>query len=428
MRRVRLAVDLRAILWLGALAALIVFRGPVFISLLPFVIGLVLANFIEPIVALFEQGARMPRGVAAALAVALLVVVLGYLGTWMVTEITHELIELSRLLPAHQRTAVELFNTFLARGQGIFQELPDDVQALLQETAQNMARSGTELATAAINRMLAAVANVPTVTLIVAIAIVAAFFFAKDRDVVHPALLKALPLRMREVVAEARDKILLDLARFFRAYAILFLISAGLAAVGLLFVDTKYWIVLSLTLAVLDSIPIVGPAFVLLPWAAYALYMGAVRQAVILVILCAVMFVVRQLLQPKLLGDSVGVHPLMMLLALWAGLVTVGFLGVFVGPAVVIAVKAAHNAGLLNRRAEEVDARGDGAPVAAAERVQDAAPTPSPAAKTGEEKAIAGETADAEGAAAESEAAAGREAAAGSGPKPARGAAAAAGE
>ncbi len=286
---------------------------------------------------------------AAAVGLGVLVLVLGYLGSWATSQIAHELIELSQLLPVHQRTAMEMFNSFLAWSQGIFQDLPEEMQTYVQDSVQDLARGATELAGAVINRVLTAMAAVPTITLVLVIGIVATYFFSKDRDVIQPALVNALPARMRATVATARDKILVDLGRFFKAYIILFFISATLGAVGLSFVDTKYWLVLSLTMAVLDSIPIVGPAFVLLPWAAVSLYMGAVRQAVILAVLCAVMFVVRQVLQPKLLGDSVGVHPLMMLLAIWGGLVTVGALGIIVGPVVVIIAKAIRNAGLFGK-------------------------------------------------------------------------------
>lgn len=342
----RFAIDLRTILWLVALVVAVVFRGPIFLSLLPFLLGLVLANFIEPIVTLFETRARMPRAIAAAVALAVLVIVVGYLGTWVATEMANELIELSRLLPTHQRTAMDIFNSVMAWGQNIFQELPDEVQTYLQDSVQNLARSATEWAGTIINRVLGTIAAVPTATLIIVIGIVATYFFAKDRDIVHPALLRILPLRMRQTVADARDKILVDLAGFFKAQLILFIISAVQAAIGLAFVETKYWIVLSLTMAFLDMIPIVGPGFILVPWAAYALYVGAVKQAVILLALFVIMFAVRQVLQPKLLGDSVGVHPLMMLLALWAGLVTVGVWGFIVGPVIVIVAKAVHNAGL----------------------------------------------------------------------------------
>ena len=62
------------------------------------------------------------------------------------------------------------------------------------------------------------------------------------------------------------------------------------------------------------------------------------------------------MLQPKLLGDSVGVHPLMMLLALWTGLVTAGLLGFIVGPVLVIIAKAAYDAGLFRFSRDENDA------------------------------------------------------------------------
>lgn len=381
MHRLRFAIDLRTIIWLIVAAAVVVFRGPIFISLLPFLLGFVLANFIEPLVALFERRTRLPRAMAAAVGLGVLVLVLGYLGSWATSQIAHELIELSQLLPVHQRTAMEMFNSFLAWSQGIFQDLPEEMQTYVQDSVQDLARGATELAGAVINRVLTAMAAVPTITLVLVIGIVATYFFSKDRDVIQPALVNALPARMRETVATARDKILVDLGRFFKAYIILFFISATLGAVGLSFVDTKYWLVLSLTMAVLDSIPIVGPAFVLLPWAAVSLYMGAVRQAVILAVLCAVMFVVRQVLQPKLLGDSVGVHPLMMLLAIWGGLVTVGALGIIVGPVVVIIAKAIRNAGLFGK-STDADAEDAGAAKADASVRSDVSASNETAAET----------------------------------------------
>src|SRR5690606_2551252 len=163
-----------------------------------------------------------------------------------------------------------------------------------------------------------------------------------------------------QTVADARDKILLDLGRFFKAYGVLFLISAAQAAIGLSLINARYWLVLSVIMALLDSIPIVGPGFVLVPWAVYFLYVGLLKEAVILLALFVIMFVVRQVLQPKLLGDSVGVHPLMMLLALWAGLVTVGVWGFIVGPVVVIVAQAAYDAGLFRFGADEGGEGGGG--------------------------------------------------------------------
>ena len=356
----RFSIDIRTVWWLIALAAVIVFRRPVFIALSPFLIGLVLANFIEPVVALVETRTRFSRAIATALVITLLVVVLGYAGTWVVTQMANELIELSRLLPQYQQGAMDLFRTFLTWSQGIFQGLPEEVQEYLQDSAQTLSGRATELTATVINRVLNTILGVPTVILIFVIGILAAFFFSKDRDVLHPALLRALPLRMRQTVADARDKILLDLGRFFKAYGVLFLISAAQAAIGLSLINARYWLVLSVIMALLDSIPIVGPGFVLVPWAVYFLYVGLLKEAVILLALFVIMFVVRQVLQPKLLGDSVGVHPLMMLLALWAGLVTVGVWGFIVGPVVVIVAKAAYDAGLFRFGADEGGEGGGG--------------------------------------------------------------------
>lgn len=349
------SIDYRKIILLLLVALAIIFRGPIFSALLPFLLALVFANLIEPIVLWIEQRMRLPRAAATAVTIGALVVVVGYVGLWVLTNVFNELIELTLLLPAHQKTATELVNHLIARGQEIFQDLPREVASYLQETMTNLSRTGTELIGNITNRLLGAIAAMPVIAVILTITLIATYFFTKDKEVVHNTLLRAAPLRLRQTVAEARDKILVDLAAFFKAQLILFLISTAVAAIGLYFVQTKYWMVLSLSLGFLDMVPVVGPGLILFPWAIIGLLLGDVKLALQLVGVFVAMFAMRQILQAKILGDSVGIHPLLMLVALWVGIVLFGVWGFIIGPVLMIVGKAVWNAGLFPVAGDDYD-------------------------------------------------------------------------
>lgn len=342
-----------------AIIVVIIFRGPIIAALLPFLLALVLAYLIEPIIDRLERRIRLPRAAATLITIGALVIVAGYVGLWILTNVYNELLELTMLLPAHQKTATELFNTLIARGQEIFQELPREVSSYLQEEMTNLSRKATELVGTITNRLLGAVAVLPVVAVVSTITIIATYFFAKDKEIVHNTLLRAAPLRLRPTVATARDKILVDLAGFFKAQLLLFLINTAIAALGLYFIQTNYWIVLSLTLGILDLVPVVGPGLVLIPWAIIGLLLGNVKLALQLITLLAVMFAVRQILQAKILGDSTGIHPVLMLVSLWVGIVMFGVWGFAVGPVLIIVGKAVWNAGIFPVPRDEPDPEHD---------------------------------------------------------------------
>lgn len=348
-----LNIDYRKIILLLAIVLVIIFRGPIIAAVLPFILAIVLAYLIEPIIAWLERRIRLPRAAATLITIGALVVVVGYVGLWVATNVYNELIELTMLLPAHQKTAMELVNRVIARGQEIFQTLPRELAPLAQEEMTNLSRKAGELIGTITNRLLGAVAALPIVAIVSTITVIATYFFAKDKDIVHNTLLRAAPLRLRPTVAEARDKILLDLAGFFKAQLILFLINTAVAALGLYFIQTNYWMVLSLTLGVLDVVPVVGPGLVLIPWAIIGLLLGNVKLALQLVSLLAVMFAIRQVLQAKILGDSTGIHPALMVVSLWVGIVMFGVWGFIVGPVLVIVGKAVINAGIWPTSSDE---------------------------------------------------------------------------
>jgi len=341
------AVNYRKVGLFVILALAVVYRRPVLEAVLPFLVAFVLAYLIEPMVMALHKRLRLPRPVAAGVTLVLLVVVVGGSLVWVMMNVYNELLDLATLLPAHQRTAMRVANDLLQSVEELFESVPDEVTAYLRQTLDRLSQRFMEIVANLTNRLLGTVAALPSAAAIWIIIMLATYFFSTDRENVNNVLLRMAPAQWRPRIADARDKVLVDLGGFLRAQLIMLFISTAIAAAGLVIIGTRYWMVLSLILGLLDVIPVLGPGLILFPWAAISVFLGNLPQAVWLVGIFVAQFATHNLLQAKVLGDSVGMHPLLMLVALWVGIVAFGVYGILVGPILAIIARALAKAGII---------------------------------------------------------------------------------
>ena len=139
-----------------------------------------------------------------------------------------------------------------------------------------------------------------------------------------------------------------------RAYGLIMFITfcenfLGLTILNLIGVaDNSYVFVISIGIAVFDILPVAGSGGILIPWALVSLVTGNIGQCIGLLILYAVITVIRQYIEPKIVGNSLGVHPLVTLAGLYFGLKLFGFMGMFIVPICVMTLKAFNDAGRIH--------------------------------------------------------------------------------
>ena len=141
---------------------------------------------------------------------------------------------------------------------------------------------------------------------------------------------------MPRIAAKAR----LAATQYLRAYCVLFAITLGELVIGFLILRVRYVLLIALLVALLDFLPIFGVGTVLIPWAIISLIAGNTALGVGLAVLYVVITVIRQIIEPRVVGKSLGLHPILMLISLYAGLKLFGVIGVFAGPAVALCAKA----------------------------------------------------------------------------------------
>lgn len=170
------------------------------------------------------------------------------------------------------------------------------------------------------------------------VTLVAVFYWCRDEERIVFHLCNIFPRRLRTRVRDSYDKTSVILGGYIRSQVLLVSIAALICTVGMAICGVKSPLVMGIFAGILDIIPIVGPGVVLIGWFIWALLVADYGMALGLAIVYVVVIVSRQILNPKLVGDRVGLHPLLALASIFIGMKLFGMIGLILGPIVVAIV------------------------------------------------------------------------------------------
>lgn len=169
------------------------------------------------------------------------------------------------------------------------------------------------------------------------VAIMASFYFALDIDLVERWAQKLLPASAVKFLTALRGRVGRGFRRYMRAYLILYAITFSQLLIGFLVLGVEGSVLLAALIALVDMLPLIGTAAVLLPWGIVELLLGKYFLGFGLLILLGAMSILRQIAEPRIVGKSLGVHPLITLFAMYVGYVALGALGM-IGAPIAVAV------------------------------------------------------------------------------------------
>ena len=312
----------------------------------PFFFGLLIALVMEPLIRLMVNRLRWKRWIAALLCLLLFLGIVGSLGVWIISTLLNQVRAFMDSAPVHVDEIAARINEsatdWMARLEGILPEtwqLPDLGEILLPAITGLF--SGGFLGQA----MNFAV-GVPNFFIGFILALVSAYFFMVDRKLIFDTIKKMLPPWLTSHMRQTRVGLSRAVGGYFRAQYILMTMVGIISIVGLLILRSPYALLLGLLLAAVDFLPILGPALILVPWGLISLIAGDIRMAIGLAVIYGVITITRQVLQPKILGDQMGAHPLASLMSIFIGFRVFGLLGLIIGPSLLMVFIAVRERGL----------------------------------------------------------------------------------
>lgn len=175
--------------------------------------------------------------------------------------------------------------------------------------------------------------------------IISSFAIAMDYDRVTLFLLQQLPHRMRPMMLDVKNFLVSCLLRLARAYAIIMLITFCELSVGLWALRIERFWKIAAVIALMDIMPLLGSGAVLIPWGIFELANGHGPLGAGLLVLYAVITVMRNIIEPHVVGDSLGLHPVVTLTAMFFGLCTFGLPGMLAAPVAALLIRFLNSNG-----------------------------------------------------------------------------------
>lgn len=294
--------------------------------LLPFLLALILAAMIKPVVVrLRSWGFGSSGAVVVALGSVLggAVVLLGAI----LTLLTAELVQITHRMPSFLRGRPLKVGEYLEQWNQLRSQF-----GLGGSTLNNELRSVYQLLGAMLRGLAHTLVQLPEMALMLLIASLAAFFVLRDESMVRTAIQRISPPWLRTQLGRLSSSIIGGLGGYVRAEFALVSLTGLATTGGLLLIRAPYAVLIGLTAGFLDLVPFMGPTILLVPWSLGAALTGHAAMAVHLLLVLAGVAVVRQTIEPRLVGQGTGLHPLVVLFSLYMGVRLFGAGGVLVGP------------------------------------------------------------------------------------------------
>lgn len=170
-------------------------------------------------------------------------------------------------------------------------------------------------------------ASVPSVVIKIIITVISSYFMAGDFDGMITVILGVLPEQWKERVIRITNQTKNIIGIFLRSYSLLMLITFCELFLGLWLLKVPYAGLIAMIIAVFDILPILGTGGILIPWAVIAAILRDYRMAIGIAILYLIITVIRNTLEPKLVGKQIGLHPLATLISMFVGARLFGLMG-----------------------------------------------------------------------------------------------------
>jgi len=323
-----------------AVTAVSLALGAVVKLLLPFVAAWLIALLLQPIVERAIKKLHVSKKSAGILVFFLVFIIASALIFLIFRRVYNELRLLNFFISENYENiaakAVGLIKGILGRFRKT--DIPESgyVYEMLLDTVRSSLGDLTVKITDAVGDFLA---YLPFFFFALIIFLMAAFYFCADFDGINKAIFKRVPKRIAPSWRALRNKVLTSALKYIKAYVILFLVTFAALMIGFIIMGEKYATLLAAGVAFLDILPVIGVGTVLIPWIIVLFVMGQVKKGIILSVVCLIVMIGRQILEPHIVGNQLGVHPLLTLVSVFAGYKIFGLLGFIIGPIAIVIIK-----------------------------------------------------------------------------------------
>lgn len=329
------------------------------IFFMPFIIGWIIALIASPVVRFFEERLKIRRKGASVIVIVAVLAAVILLAYGIGSKLVREGINFVNELPAMWESIMAEFDQVGRNLQGVYNRLPVDVQNTLDDIGTEMGTYFGSFMEGAGTPTFQAVGNVakqlPDIFLGVVMCILSAYFFVADKSYMSDMVKKYVPDSIRYRCNLIRRSLRNAVGGYFKAQFKIECWVYVLLVIGLLTLHVRYAFLVALGIAFLDFLPVFGTGTVMIPWAVIEILNKDYKMAVGLLIIWCVGQLVRQMIQPKIVGDSMGMDAIPTLFLLFVGYKVAGVVGMIFAVPIGIIVVNLYEEGVFDTTKQSIE-------------------------------------------------------------------------
>lgn len=325
---------------------------------MPFVIGWLLALLANPLVKFMEKRLKLLRKHSSVLLVVLALGVVILILYLLISSLVMGVSGLVEDLPEiYESVRLELEQAFQGL-EHLFARLPQETRTMIYEMQESLGEYMGALVQKMAYPTVTVAGNmaksIPGVLVSAVVTILSSYFFIVERNQILDFVRNMTPESIRHYYELFRQDVKHLIGGYFLAQFRIMFVVAGILLAGFLVLGIKYSYILAILISLLDFLPVFGTGTVLIPWALIKLLSGEYAFAIGMILLYVLTQVVRQIIQPKIVGDSMGLPPLWTLFFLYLGFKISGISGMILAVPIGIVILNLYKYGAFDSLIENV--------------------------------------------------------------------------
>ena len=305
---------------------------------LPFIIALIIAFILKHPINLLNSRLGVNKKILSAVFLTVIIAFFSFVTFLAVNRI---LIEIKGLLTSVSANSDEYIDKIFSYIDGIAEKLPfiEAIGADLSEAVSEVVNSMVTEITSQIPKMIAAlISMLPHILIFTVVIILSVYYFSADFDAIIKRMMELLPDKAVRGLQTFKSRLTNTGIAYLKACLIMLIITYFELLVGFLMLGVPYAFTFSMLVALVDMLPIFGVGTVLVPFAIWCKITGDTYMAVGIIIIFAVVTVVRRFIEPKIIGQRIGLSPIATLVAMYLGFRLFGLTGLFFSPLIAILI------------------------------------------------------------------------------------------
>ena len=338
-------------LWL-CFPAVLSFAGYVIMLFLPFILGYLFSHLINPLATWLQKRLKLPRQISAILVIVLTIGIMGSIVGAIIWKIIVELRSLYDHFPAIYENAKDTWEQVSGRLSNVYAVLPEYVQAVLDKFGTEISQKFSEGLNIQYTPMVQKAGDfaksLPNVFIAIIVFILSLYFMVTDAQRISRFINHLIPKKMIEGFERLKFEIKRYLGGYVKAQLIIMSIAFCVMFIGFTILKVDYALLIALGIAFLDALPFFGSGAALWPWSLVSFLMGNPRRGVGLIIIYLVVIFTRQMIEPKIVSNKIGMYPIFTLMAMYVGYKLFSIGGMILGPLTLMLIISFYRAGIFD--------------------------------------------------------------------------------